>query len=231
MQARREVSASQALPPEQTLELLRARDQDVFTELVVMHDAELVQVCFVICGDVEMARDATQNTWHRLWSRPPALAPPERPEEHHANSRPVGLVRVCLRRRRGTSRFLIASRHGSRRQGSCGPCFRRTSSPTTVLLFRRGPGVETAHQPAANGPHCRSRAGTRGRVWKLPTSRPQMTGDGGEWCSTSARRDRDEVRLWALATSRDETLTPSSRSVTSRRAGGNSPQQAGSEAS
>jgi RNA polymerase sigma factor (sigma-70 family) len=64
---------SQAHPPEQTLELLSARDQDAFTRLVVMHDAELVRLCFVICGDVEMARDATQNTWHRLWSRPPSL--------------------------------------------------------------------------------------------------------------------------------------------------------------
>ncbi len=73
MQAREEAPTPQPLQSEQMLGLLHARDQAAFTELIVSHDADLVKLCFVVCGDVDMARDATQNTWHRLWSRPPRL--------------------------------------------------------------------------------------------------------------------------------------------------------------
>jgi RNA polymerase sigma-70 factor (ECF subfamily) len=48
-------------------------DATAFTELVEAYDADMARLCLVICGDVELARDATQNAWHRLWTQPPTL--------------------------------------------------------------------------------------------------------------------------------------------------------------
>lgn len=48
-------------------------DEVHFTELVHLHDADLARYCFVICGDAELARDAVQSTWERLWANPPIL--------------------------------------------------------------------------------------------------------------------------------------------------------------
>ncbi len=33
----------------------------------------MARLCYVICGDAEMARDAVQDTWQRLWHSPPDL--------------------------------------------------------------------------------------------------------------------------------------------------------------
>jgi RNA polymerase sigma factor (sigma-70 family) len=73
MRAPEDAPTPQPLLSEQMLVLLHARDQAAFTELVENHDADLVRLCFVVCGDIDMSRDATQNTWHHLWSRPPRL--------------------------------------------------------------------------------------------------------------------------------------------------------------
>jgi RNA polymerase sigma-70 factor (ECF subfamily) len=50
-----------------------AGDPAAFTEVVRLHDADMVRLCFVISGDAELARDATQQAWQRLWARPPDL--------------------------------------------------------------------------------------------------------------------------------------------------------------
>lgn len=52
---------------------LERGDHAAFTRLVEEHDTDMIRLCFVICGDVELARDATQNAWHRLWRDPPHL--------------------------------------------------------------------------------------------------------------------------------------------------------------
>jgi RNA polymerase sigma-70 factor (ECF subfamily) len=49
------------------------RDHLAFTRLVEAHDADMARLCFVICGNLELARDATQNAWQRLWRDPPRL--------------------------------------------------------------------------------------------------------------------------------------------------------------
>jgi len=52
---------------------LARRDQSALAELVAAHDADMVRLCFMVCGDREIARDATQNAWYRIWSKPPEL--------------------------------------------------------------------------------------------------------------------------------------------------------------
>jgi RNA polymerase sigma-70 factor (ECF subfamily) len=52
---------------------VRRGDGEAFTELVEAYDADLARLCFVICGDAELARDAAQAAWQRLWHAPPRL--------------------------------------------------------------------------------------------------------------------------------------------------------------
>lgn len=59
--------------PETLLERIAQGDHVAFTELVEAHDRDMVRLCFLISGDIEVARDATQNAWHKLWSNPPTL--------------------------------------------------------------------------------------------------------------------------------------------------------------
>lgn len=53
----------------------RARDGEsaAFAALVDLHHAELVRVAYVVCGDIEAARDAAQTAWIKAWQRLPAL--------------------------------------------------------------------------------------------------------------------------------------------------------------
>lgn len=65
--------ASGGSTPETLLERIAQGDHLAFTELVEAHDQDMVRLCFLISGDIDVARDATQNAWHRMWSHPPAL--------------------------------------------------------------------------------------------------------------------------------------------------------------
>ncbi len=59
--------------PDKLLKRIAQGDHGAFTELVEAHDADMVRLSFLISGDIEVARDATQNAWHKLWSKPPTL--------------------------------------------------------------------------------------------------------------------------------------------------------------
>jgi RNA polymerase sigma factor (sigma-70 family) len=59
--------------PERLLDRVRQKDEAAMAELVAAHDAEMVRLSYVVCGDRELARDATQTAWHRLWQSPPRL--------------------------------------------------------------------------------------------------------------------------------------------------------------
>jgi RNA polymerase sigma-70 factor, ECF subfamily len=58
---------------EQIVARLARRDQAALTQLVAAYDADMVRLCFMVCGDHDIARDATQNAWYRVWSKPPEL--------------------------------------------------------------------------------------------------------------------------------------------------------------
>ncbi|CAN5640549.1 sigma-70 family RNA polymerase sigma factor [soil metagenome] len=55
------------------LERVRRKDEAAMTQLVGAHDGEMVRLCYLVCGDRELARDATQNAWQKLWQSPPRL--------------------------------------------------------------------------------------------------------------------------------------------------------------
>jgi len=63
---------------EATVRSAAAGDEIAFARLVAEHHASMARVAFVVCGDVEGARDATQSAWAIAWHRIPALRDPSR---------------------------------------------------------------------------------------------------------------------------------------------------------
>lgn len=57
---------------------LIARDESALVGLVDLYDRDMIRLCFLVCGDRDMARDATQNAWRKVWEHPPRLRDPGR---------------------------------------------------------------------------------------------------------------------------------------------------------
>lgn len=52
-------------------------DEAAFQRLVSVYHASMARVAFVVCGDVDVARDATQSAWGKAWQRLGSLRDPE----------------------------------------------------------------------------------------------------------------------------------------------------------
>ncbi len=74
----RETTVSNAPAHESTLERAAGGDEAAFARLVREHDGSMARVAYVICGDPETARDATQNAWSIAWRRLRTVRQPER---------------------------------------------------------------------------------------------------------------------------------------------------------
>jgi RNA polymerase sigma factor (sigma-70 family) len=55
-----------------------AGDAVAFTRIVAYHHDDMVRVCYVICGDSDIAQDAAQTAWSIAWRRLDSLREPER---------------------------------------------------------------------------------------------------------------------------------------------------------
>ena len=64
--------------PATLLAAVRQHDQAAFTQLVAAFDGELLRLAYVITGSRQMAEDATQAAWERLWRKPPQLREPSK---------------------------------------------------------------------------------------------------------------------------------------------------------
>lgn len=71
VEARSKAEAAQA--QQGLLARVAKRDGEALTELVMTYDSEIVRFCYLVSGDPELARDATQNAWYRLWRDPPRM--------------------------------------------------------------------------------------------------------------------------------------------------------------
>jgi RNA polymerase sigma-70 factor, ECF subfamily len=56
----------------------RRGEAEAFGVLVDEHHAELVRIAYVVCGDLELARDAAQAAWVKAWQRLPGLRDEEK---------------------------------------------------------------------------------------------------------------------------------------------------------
>ena len=153
--------------------LTRARqgEQAAFTEIVETHHEELVRVAYLVCGDVELARDAAQTTWIKAWQRLPSLRDP-------AKLRPWLLTivaneaRQAMRSRR--RRPVVSIDAVEIEPSSVGPSPDRVDlmaalgrlSPDdrALLAFRYMAGIETEAIARARG---RTASGTRTRLSRL----------------------------------------------------------------
>jgi RNA polymerase sigma factor (sigma-70 family) len=55
-----------------------AGDRDALATIVGAHHDDMARICFVICGDQDMAQDAVQAAWPSAWRKLSSLRDPER---------------------------------------------------------------------------------------------------------------------------------------------------------
>jgi RNA polymerase sigma factor (sigma-70 family) len=74
-----------ALTPDVAAETLRGQvalaargDEAAFTAIVAAHHDDLTRVCFVICGDPDLADEAVQAAWTLAWRKLGSLHDPDR---------------------------------------------------------------------------------------------------------------------------------------------------------
>lgn len=69
--------ARQAAPPT-VVEAAANGDHDAFARIMATHDSDMTRICMVICGDLQVARDAVQAAWPIAWRRLGSLRDPAR---------------------------------------------------------------------------------------------------------------------------------------------------------
>ncbi len=60
------------------VELAAAGDEIGFARMVEAHHADMTRVCFVVCGDIDLAREAVQAAWPIAWRKLGSVRDPER---------------------------------------------------------------------------------------------------------------------------------------------------------
>jgi RNA polymerase sigma factor (sigma-70 family) len=53
-------------------------DELAFARIVAAHHDDMARVCFVICGDVDLAQEAVQASWPQAWRKMSTIRDPER---------------------------------------------------------------------------------------------------------------------------------------------------------
>jgi len=82
-------------------------DERAFAEIVRQYHADMVRVCFVVGGDLDLAEEAVAAAWPIAWKRLPSLREPERLRPWLC-SVAANEARQILRRRRRRSVVEIA---------------------------------------------------------------------------------------------------------------------------
>jgi RNA polymerase sigma factor (sigma-70 family) len=72
----------EALMDGETLGAVVARavsgDEPAFARIVAAHHDDMTRVCFVICGDADLAQEAVQAAWPHAWQKMATIRDPER---------------------------------------------------------------------------------------------------------------------------------------------------------
>ncbi len=58
--------------------LAASGDQAAFARIVQAHHRDMTRVCYVICGDLDLADEAVQSAWPIVWKKLGTLRDPER---------------------------------------------------------------------------------------------------------------------------------------------------------
>jgi RNA polymerase sigma factor (sigma-70 family) len=87
-------------------------DDAAFARIVRLHHADMTRVCFVICGDMDLAEEAVQSAWPIAWRKLGSLRDPERLRAWLV-SVAANQARQLIRRQRRRSIIEIAVGTGS----------------------------------------------------------------------------------------------------------------------
>lgn len=58
--------------------LATAGDETAFARIIQAHHDDMARVCFVICGDLDIAEEAVQAAWPIIWRKLASLRDPDR---------------------------------------------------------------------------------------------------------------------------------------------------------
>ena len=148
-------------------------DEAAFARIVHAHHDDMVRVCFIICGDLDLARDAAQAAWSVAWRKLGGLRDPARLRPWLV-SVAANEARQLLRRRRRRSVVELAVTD----VGSSGPnpeshigdldllnaLGRLDPDDRALLALRYVAGFDATELARATG---RSPSGTRARLARL----------------------------------------------------------------
>jgi RNA polymerase sigma factor (sigma-70 family) len=153
--------------------LARAGDETAFARIIKAHHDDMTRVCFVICGDLDVADEAVQAAWPIVWRKLGSLRDPGRLRPWLV-SIAANEARQLVRRRRRRTIVEIAT-VGSTSSG-LDPADRVGDLDLTNALARLDPddrallalryvaGFDSTELARATG---RSPSGTRARLARL----------------------------------------------------------------
>jgi DNA-directed RNA polymerase specialized sigma24 family protein len=153
--------------------LAAAGDEAAFARIVRAHHDDMTRVCFVICGDLDVADEAVQAAWPIVWRKLGSLRDPDRLRPWVV-SVAANEARQLIRRRRRRAVVELAVGAGSTPGGD--PAVRVGDLDLTNALARLHPddrallalryvaGFDSTELARATG---RSPSGTRARLARL----------------------------------------------------------------
>ena len=167
-------SADDAL--ERALPLAVRGDQAAFARIVQAHQGDMTRVCYVICGDLDIADEAVQAAWPIVWKKLGTLKDPERLRPWLISVAANEARQILRRRRRRTVVELSVSAGTEHAQAAADPAARTADLDLANALARLDPddrallalryvaGFDSTELARATG---RSASGTRARLARL----------------------------------------------------------------
>jgi RNA polymerase sigma factor (sigma-70 family) len=161
-------------PMARAVTLAASGDEPAFARIVQAHHMDMTRVCFVICGDLDLADEAVQAAWSIAWRKLGTLHDPERLRSWLV-AVAANEARQLLRRQRrrsvveisvGTASPDDAADPGDRAADmDLAAAFARLSpDDRTLLSMRYVAGFDSSELGRATG---RSASGTRARLARL----------------------------------------------------------------
>jgi len=156
--------------------LAASGDQAAFARIVQAHHGDMTRVCYVICGDLDLADEAVQSAWPIVWKKLGTLKDPERLRPWLVSVAANEARQILRSRRRRTVVELSVSPGAEHAQAAADPAGRTADLDLANALAKLDPGdrallalryvagfdsTELAH---ATG---RSASGTRARLARL----------------------------------------------------------------
>jgi RNA polymerase sigma-70 factor (ECF subfamily) len=150
-----------------------AGDEVAFARIVQAHHDDMTRVCFVICGDVDIADEAVQAAWPIAWRKLGSLRDPDRLRAWLVSIAANEARLLIRRRRRRTIVEIAVADPGLSRVDPAGSVAdidltnalaRLDAEDRALLALRYVAGFDSTELARATG---RSPSGTRARLARL----------------------------------------------------------------